>query len=94
MNNIKSFHDKGFFLIKKFYSFNEIKKIKKNIDIIKKSKPKKFTGIMKYYEKDIRNKKNMLVRAEYFYKKNFVLTKLIDSRKIKSTLKSLQEKNV
>ena len=36
----------------------------------------------------------MLVRAEYFYKKNFVLTKLIDSRKIKSTLKSLQEKNV
>ena len=44
---------------------------------------------MKYYEKDIRNKKNMLVRAEYFYKKNFVLTKLIDSRKIKSTLKKL-----
>ena len=31
----------------------------------------------------------MLVRAEYFYKKNFVLTKLIDSRKIKSTLKKL-----
>ena len=44
---------------------------------------------MKYYEKDIRNKKNMLVRAEYFYKMNFVLTKLIDSRKIKSTLKKL-----
>ena len=89
MNNINSFHDKGFFLIKRFYSLNEIKKIKKNIDIIKKSKPKKFTGIMKYYEKDIRNKKNILVRAEYFYKKNFVLTKLIDSRKIKSALKKL-----
>ena len=36
----------------------------------------------------------MLVRAEYFYKKNFVLTKLIDSRKIKSTLKKLTGENV
>ena len=42
---------------------------------------------MKYYEKDTANKRMSLIRAEYFYKKNVALTKLIDSNKIKVILK-------
>ena len=93
MENIRSFHDKGIYVIKKLYSSREIKLIKKNIDLIKKINPKKFSGIMKYYEKDFFRKKEILIRAEYFYRKNKLLTKLIDGKKIKSILKKLTGDN-
>ena len=89
LKNFRSFHDKGFLLVKKLYTLKELKKIKKNINLIKNIKPKKFVGVMKYYEKDTANKRMLLIRAEYFYKKNVALTKLIDSNKIKVILKKL-----
>ncbi len=90
LENTKSYKDKGIFLAKNFFNLNEIRKIKQSINQVKKNKPQKFKGIMKYYEKNLlKNKKQILVRAEYFYDLNNKLRKLIDSKKIKNVLKKL-----
>ena len=57
LENIESFKKKGIFLIKNFYTTKELKNIKKNIHQIKVKKPKKFVGIMKYFENNILSKK-------------------------------------
>ena len=94
LENIESFKKKGIFLIKNFYTTKELKNIKKNIHQIKVKKPKKFVGIMKYFENNILSKKKkILIRAEYFYGQNKTLTNLIDSKKIKSILKKLTGQN-
>ena len=89
MEHIKSFKNKGIYLIKNFYSKKELNQIKKNTNLIKKQKTKKFVGVMKYYEDDIYKKNKVLVRAEYFYKKNKNLTNLIDGKRIKSILRKI-----
>ena len=89
MKHIKSFKNKGIYLIKNFYSKKELNQIKKNTNLIKKQKTKKFVGVMKYYEDDIYKKNKVLVRAEYFYKKNENLTNLIDGKRIKSILRKI-----
>lgn len=85
----KNYSKYGFCIIEKFFNRNTIQKIKKYSENIKKNKPKP-NQIMKYYEKSVLDKKKeVLVRAEYFYDFNLGLKKFLDSRKIHNILELL-----
>ena len=89
--NLKDNYKKyGVCVVKNFFDKSEMSKIKNYVDVIKILKPK--TGqVMKYYEKSVfkTNKKNVLIRAEFFYDYHKGLNKLLDSKKIKNYLKFL-----
>ena len=86
-NNYKKY---GISIVRNFFKKSEIIKIKKYTDYIKflKIKPNQ---VMKYYEKSVNKlkKKDVLIRAEYFYHYHNGLNKLLNSKKINNFLKFL-----
>jgi ectoine hydroxylase-related dioxygenase (phytanoyl-CoA dioxygenase family) len=88
--NLKDNYKKyGVCIVKSFFNKSQMHEIKKFTDFIKITKLK--TGqITKFYEKVyFKNKKNDLMRAEFFYDYHKGLKKLLDSAKIKNYLKFL-----
>ena len=84
-----NFKKKGFCIIRKFIQGNSLRQIKKFSNEIKKKKPKK-NQIMKYYEKSVLDKKKeILVRAEYFYDFHSGFRKFLNSNKIHNILNFL-----
>jgi len=85
----KSYEKYGFCIIKNFFNKNSTKKIKKFSKNIKKTRPKP-NQTMKYYENSVlHKKKEILVRAEYFYDFHKGFKKFIDSNKIHKILNLL-----
>lgn len=88
-SNLKSQYEKfGYCKIKNFFAKDFCKKLRIYSNEIKNEKPIK-KKIMKYYEKSIVNKKDILVRAEYFYDFHLGLKSLINSSKVHKMLKIL-----
>ncbi len=85
----KSYKKYGFCVIEKFFNKDSIKKVRKFSNHIKKLKPKS-NQIMKYYENSVINqKKEILVRAEYFYDFHNGFKEFLDSSKIHKILNVL-----
>lgn len=79
----------GICRVDKFFSYNQIERLRKYVNYIEKTEPKK-GEIAKYFEENIsKEKKNILMRAEYFYDYHSGLKDLINSKKIKKYLKYL-----
>jgi ectoine hydroxylase-related dioxygenase (phytanoyl-CoA dioxygenase family) len=87
----KEYKKFGFCKIKNFFDKKTCKKLKKYSDQIKKEKP--IPGkIMKYYEKSVlERKKNILVRAEFFYDFHIGLKNFIKNKKIHNLLNILMD---
>jgi len=84
----KNYKKIGICRVNKFFSISQIKKLKKFTNNIKIIDPKK-GEIAKYYERSMDKKKNILIRAEYFFDYHDGLQKLINSKKINFFLKYL-----
>ena len=87
-SEIHQFDQKGFLIKKKFFNKLFIKKISKEINLLKfKDRPKK---IDKYFGISIKkSRKSILVRIENFYNKSKYLTKLINDQSINKILSKL-----
>ena len=83
----------GFCKIENFFNKDLCKKLKIYSNEIKYQKPVP-KNVMKYYEKSISNrKKNILMRAEFFYDFHIGLRNLIENKKIHKILKVLMGGN-
>lgn len=87
--NLENFKKKGFFIKKNFFTKKEISKFYNAINSIYKKKNIN-KNILRYFEPSIFNKnKEILIRAENFFKKDRVITELIYNKKINYYLKKL-----
>ena len=89
--NLKSNYTKyGICIVRDFFNKSEMIKIKSYVNFIKFLKPK-IGHVMKYYEKSMikGKKKDVLIRAEFFYDYHKGLNRLLNSAKIKDYLKFL-----
>tara|TARA_B100000959_G_C14859981_1_gene573874 strand:- start:322 stop:1080 length:759 start_codon:yes stop_codon:yes gene_type:complete len=90
LSKIKNHYEQyGFCILKKFIDKSTVQKLKKFSNSIKKSKPEP-KKIMKYYENSVIDKKReILVRAEFFYDFHRGLKKFLDDQKIHDILNIL-----
>ena len=87
-SEINQFDQRGFLIKKKFFKKLFIKKISKEINLLKsKDRPKK---VDKYFGISVKkSRKSILVRIENFYNKSKNLTKLINDQSINDVLSRL-----